>query len=139
MYKLFVKYKNVYISIYAEQLMINDIANGFIDYLPIEFGLVPPFNNDQFFNVRNKKKKSIYECYNITIISEMSSKLKFLLKTYEEFLYHAFNPVIVHSWNGKWVEGKGMNIYRRLCQYFIELSGMKTEICQRYPGHCIKI
>ena len=95
MYKLFVKYKNVYKSIYAEQLMINDIANGFIDYLPIEFGLVPPFNNDQFFNVRNKKNKSIYECYNITIISEMSSKLKFLPKTYEEFLYHAFNPVIL--------------------------------------------
>ena len=139
MYKLFVKYKNVYKSIYAEQLMINDIANGFIEYLPIEFGLVPPFNNDQFFKIRERRKKTIYECYNLTIISEMSSKFKFLPKTYEEFLYHAFNPVIVHSWNGKWVEGKGMNIYRRLCQYFIELSGMKTEICQRYPGYCIKI
>ena len=139
MYKLFVKYKNVYKSIYAEQLMINDIAYGLIDYLPIEFGLVPPFNNDQFFKIRKKRKKSIYECYNLTIISEVSSKFKFLPKTYEEFLYHAFNPVIVHSWNGKWVEGKGMNIYRRLCQYFIELSGMKTEICGRYPGYCIKI
>ena len=139
MYQLFVKYKNMYKNIYAEQLMVNDIAYGFVDYLPIEFGLVPPFKDDKFFKIRKNRKKSIYNCYNLTLISEMSNKLNSLPKTHEEFLYHAFNPVIVHSWNGKWAEGNGMNIYRRLCQYFIELSGMKSEICSKYPGYCIKI
>ena len=139
MYQLFVKYKNIYKSIYAEQLMINDIAYGFVDYLPIEYGLVPPFKDDKFFKIRKNRKKSIYECYNLTVISGMSNTLNSLPTTYEEFPYHAFNPVIVHSWNGKWAEGNGMNIYRRLCQYFIELSGMKKEICSKYPGYCIKI
>ena len=46
MYQLFVKYKNVYKSIYAEQLILNDIAYDFVDYLPIEYGLVPPFKAD---------------------------------------------------------------------------------------------
>ena len=139
MYKLFLKNKNVYKSIFAEQLMLNDIAYGEIGYLPIEFGLIPPFKNDKFFHLRKNRKNSIYECYNIKIISEMSNKINLLPKTYKEFLFHAFNPVIVHSWNGKWSEGKGMNIYRKLCQYFIELSGMKKEICGKYPGYCIKV
>ena len=139
MYKLFLKYKNIYKSIFAEQLMVNDIAYGEIGYLPLEFGLVPPYKNDKFFRRRKNRKNSIYECYNLTIISEMSNIFNYLPKTYEEFLFHAFNPVIVHSWNGKWSEGKGMNIYRKLCQYFIELSGMKKEICEKHPGYCIKI
>jgi hypothetical protein len=121
MYKLFLKYKNVYNPPFAEQHMINDIANGEIGYLPVEFGLVPPFPDDGFFF--NSKAKSIYiNNFNFDIISKFSN---FLPKNYEEYLHSAINPVIIHSWNGKWSEGKGMNIYRKLCQYFIELSGMK--------------
>ena len=40
MYKLFLKYKSVYPPPFAEQQMINDINNGKIGYLPVEFGLV---------------------------------------------------------------------------------------------------
>ena len=134
-YNLILKNKYVYSSIWAEQLLINDIANGEIGYLPVEFGLVPPFKDDKFFYIR-KKKKSMYERYNIKIMSDQSN---FLPKTYEEFLYHAYDPVIVHSWNGKLSEGKGMNIYRKLSQFFIELSGMKKEICVKLPGYCKKI
>ena len=134
-YNLILKNKYVYSSIWAEQLLINDIANGEIGYLPVEFGLVPPFKDDKFFYIR-KKTKSMYERYNIKIMSDQSN---FLPKTYEEFLHHAYDPVIVHSWNGKLSEGKGMNIYRKLSQFFIELSGMKKEICVKLPGYCIKI
>ena len=135
MYKLFLKYKSVYPPPFAEQQMINDINNGEIGYLPVEFGLVPPYNNDKLFHKR-KNKKAFYDCYNYTIISNTSD---FIPKTYYEFLHGAFNPIIVHSYNGKWVKGKGMNIYRKLCQYFIELSGMKKEICKNRPGYCKKI
>ena len=134
MYKFFFKYKNVYKPPFAEQHMLNDIANGEIGYLPVEFGLVPPFSKDELLS--NNNEKSIYKNFNLTIISKNSN---FLPKNYEEFLHLAYNPVIVHSWNGKWSEGKGMNIYRKLCQYFIKLTGLKKEICRKYPGFCIKI
>ena len=135
LYNLFFKYKNVYNPPFAEQHMLNDIAFGEIGYLPVEFGLVPPFSDDKFFYIK-KKKIAIYAYYNLTVISKHSN---FLPKTYEEFLHQAYNPVIVHSWTGKWAQGKGMNIYRKLCQYFIELSGMKKEICRKLPGYCKKI
>jgi len=135
MYNLFLKYKNVYGPPLAEQHLINDIACDKIGYLPIEFGLVPPFGDDILFHLK-KNKNAIYAYYNLTIISKVSS---FLPKTYHEFLLRAYNPIIVHSWNGKWAKGKGMNIYRKLCQYFIELSGMKKEICRKLPGYCIII
>ena len=132
MYNLFLKYKNTYGPPFAEQHMINDIAYGKIGYLPVEFGLVPPFSDDKLFHLK-KNKKAIYAYYNLTIISNNSN---FLPKTYHEFLLRAYNPIIVHSWSGKWANGKGMNIYRKLCQYFIELSGMKKEICRKLPGYC---
>ena len=135
MYKLCLKYKNVYNPPFAEQHMINDIANGEIGYLPVEFGLVPPFPDDGFFF--NSKAKSIYiNNFNFDIISKFSN---FLPKNYEEYLHSAINPVIIHSWNGKWSEGKGMNIYRKLCQYFINLTGIKKEIWRKIPGYCLKV
>ena len=135
MYNLYLKYKNVYPPPFAEQQMINDINYGKIAYLPVEFGLVQPYNNDIFLHKR-KNKMAFYDCYNYTIISNTSS---FIPKTYYDFLHGAFNPIIVHSYNGKWAKGKGMNIYRKLCQYFIELSGLKKEICRNRPGYCKKI
>ena len=135
MYKLFLKYKNVYGPPFAEQYMINDIANGEIGYLPVEFGLVPPYSDDIFFF--KTKTKSIYiNNFNFKIISKFAN---FLPKNYEEYLHSAYNPIIVHSWNGKWSIGKGMNIYRKLCQYFIELTGIKEEICRKIPGYCMKV
>lgn len=134
MYKLFLKYKNVYRRPFAEQHMLNDIAYGKIGYLPVEFGLVPPFSNDELFY--NKKEKSVYTLFNLSVISKNSN---FLPKNYEEFLHYAYNPIIVHSWNGKWSDGNGMNIYRKLCQYFIKLTGIEKEICRKHPGYCIKI
>ena len=135
MYKLFLKYKNVYGPPFAEQHMINDIANGEIGYLPVEFGLVPPFSDDGFFY--KSKAQSIYiNNFNFDIISKFSN---FLPKNYEEYLHSAFNPVIIHSWNGKWSEGRGMNIYRKLNQYYIQLTGIKEEICLKIPSYCIKV
>ena len=134
MYNLFLKYKDVYGPPFAEQMMINDIASGEVGYMPLEFGIVPAFSNDAFYF--NQTEKSIYTYYNLSIISEKSN---FLPKNFEEFYQSVYNPVIVHSWYGKWSQGNGMNIYRKLCQFFIELSGIKDEICKKFPGYCIKV
>ena len=131
MYSKFLKYKNIYGPPLAEQHMINDIAYGEIWYLPIEYGLAQPFEFDNQFNFT---KRPIFQNINLILISKYSN---FLPKTYEEFVYKAYSSIIVHSWYGKWADGRGMNIYRKLCQYFIELSGMKKEICSEFPGYCI--
>ena len=131
MYSKFLKYKNIYGPPFAEQHMINDIAYGEIGYLPIEYGLPQPFEFDNQFNFTNRP---LFKNINLKLISKYSN---FLPKTYEEFVHKAYSSIIVHSWYGKWADGRGMNIYRKLCQYFIELSGMKKEICNRFPGYCI--
>ena len=113
--------------------MLNDIGNAEIGYLPVEFGLVPPFPNDK--DSLNLTIKSIYRYFKLNIISK---NVNFLPKTYEEFLRLAYNPVIVHGWNAKWSFGKGMNIYRKLCQYYISLTERKKEIYEKIPGYCIK-
>jgi len=136
MYQSFLKYKGVYDQKFPEQHMINDIAFGKIGYLPLEFGLVQPFSNDESFY--NRKKITIYNSLK-SKLNMISNNSLFLPKTYEEILHLAFNPVIVHSWNGKWSEGKGINIYRKLCQYFIRLTGIEEEICKNHPGYCKKI
>ena len=59
MYNQFLKYRNIYGPPFAEQYLINDLANGEIGYLPIEFGLVQPFSNDKLFF--NKRKNPIYK------------------------------------------------------------------------------
>ena len=134
MYKLFLKYKNVYSPPFAEQHMINDISYGEIGYLPVEFGLVPPFPDDELFYIN--KAKSIYiNNFKFEIISKYSN---YLPKSYEDYIHSAFNPTIVHFWNGKMSRGKGMNIYRKLCQYFILLTGIKKEICRKIPEYCLK-
>ena len=131
MYSKFLKYKNIYGPPFAEQHMINDIAYGEIGYLPIEYGLPQPFEFDNQFNFTNRP---LFKNINLKLISKYSN---FLPKTYEEFVHKAYSSIIVHSWFGKWADGRGMNIYRKLCQYFIELSGMKKEICSEFPGYCI--
>ena len=128
MYDLFLKYKNVYNPPLAEQNMINDIGNGKIGYLPVEFGLVPPFEDDE--SSSNITKTSIYRFFNLNIISENSS---FLPKTYEEYMRLAYNPVIIHCWNGKWNYGTGMNIYRKLSQFFINLTGHRKRNISKSP------
>ena len=133
MYKKYLKYKNYYKPPLAEQDMINDIAFGKIGYLPIKFGLIPPYSTDK--KSYKYHLETIYKHFNLKIISKNN---RFLPKNYEEFNLQAFNPIIVHQWNGKWSNGKGLNIYRKLCQYYIKLAGIWDEMCKNHPGYCRK-
>ena len=45
-YEKFVKYKYLYKSGTGDQNLLNDVANGKIGYLPIKFGLRPPYKTD---------------------------------------------------------------------------------------------
>ena len=52
-------------------------------------------------------------------------------------LAQTFNPLFIHQYNEKWYKGKGLSIYRHLCKYFIDLAGIREEICTIMPGYCI--
>ena len=131
LYEKIVENKNVIEpkTIY-DQDFINDIAYGKIGYLPRRFGLVAPFLEDQdsdrppyktvYWNLDNAKYKEKYN----------------LPKNQDEMNINALNPVIIHQWNGKWIHGRGLTIYRRIAQYYIRFAGIWDEICPEYPGLC---
>ena len=115
-----VKNKNLYKpSINVDQNYLNDVSYGKIGILPIKFGLTP------------------YQ----TIIAYL--KYAKLTKNYQYLKNQNsqdfnLNPVIIHQWNGKWVQGRGLTIYRRIAQYYIRLAGIWDEMCKEYPGACKK-
>ena len=43
----------------------------------------------------------------------------------------AYNPVIIHQWNGKWTYGSGLTIYRRIAQLYIKYAGILDETCEK--------
>ena len=131
-YAKFIKYKNVYQHFYGDQDLLNDIAFGKIGYLPIKFGIRSPYTND--YN-SDKAKKS-----NFKYINKIKFKniFTFIPKNENELFRYGYNPVVIHQLNGKWMDGSGLTIYRRLAQYYIKLAGIWREMCEKHPGYCEK-
>ena len=139
MYKKYLKYKNVYSNnIIADQELLNDVCNGKIGYLPIKYGLFPPFKSDNesdfnpYHNEYEKHKMNEYK------LLKKHRKFPFLPRNNDEFFKQSYNPVVIHQWNGKWVNGKGLTIYRRLAQYYIRYAGIWEEMCVTFPKYCYK-
>jgi hypothetical protein len=133
MYEKFRKYKNLYNSIFAEQDMISDIAYGQVGYLPIRFGLISPYQNDSQSDI--PPFKTFFEAINL---KKIDINYSYIPHNFNEYNLQAFNPVIAHHWNAKWMDGNGMSIYRRLAQYYIFLAGIWEETCKKYPDYCRK-
>jgi hypothetical protein len=133
-YEKIVKNKSLYkpSGIY-EQDFINDVGYGKIGYLPIRFGLKAPFTDDKYSD------SPPYITDYKDILEKAKYKEKYNLpKTQAEMNSQAFNPIIIHQWNGKWYRGRGLTIYRRIAQYYMRFSGIWDEICPEYPGLCKK-
>lgn len=136
MYEKFLKYKDVYKNnIIVDQHLMNDVAQNQIGYLPVRFGLFSPFINDkesddpkinnqyEFYKMDNKKLKNIFS---------------FLPKNTSDFFRHSYNPVVIHQWNGKWVYGDGLSIYRRLAQCYMRYAGVYDDLYKKLPLYCKK-
>ena len=133
-YEKIVKNKSLYkpSGIY-EQDLLNDIAYGKIGYLPIRFGLKAPFTDDKISD-----SPPFRTDYN-NILEKAKYKEKYNLpKNRFEMNSQAFNPVVIHQWNGKWIRGRGLSIYRRIVQNYIRIAGIWDEICPVFPGVCKK-
>ena len=133
MYEKFKKYKSIYNPIFAEQDMLSDLAYGHVGYLPIRFGLISPYYNDTQSD--NPPFKTFFQAIKLKYIDKNYS---YIPHNFNEYNLQAFNPVIAHHWNAKWMDGNGMSIYRRLVQYYILLAGIWEETCKKFPGYCKK-
>lgn len=134
MYEKFLKYKDVYTNIIADQDLLNDVAQNKIGYLPVRFGLFSPFINDK--DTDDPSAINQYEFYQMT-----EKKLKnkpFIPKNPNDFLRQSYNPVVIHQWNGKWVEGNGLSIFRRLATCYMKIAGVYDELCKKFPLYCKK-
>ena len=99
----------------------------------MRFGIFSPFPHDSqsdnppyitsYNSLQNAKHHEIYP---------------FLPKNREEMNLQAYNTVIIHSQNGKWSDGKGLTIYRRIAQFNIKYAGIWNEMCEKHPGYCKK-
>ena len=118
-----------------DQDLLNDFAQNSIGYLPIKFGLFAPFVNDK--DSDNPKIRNQYEKFNMNE-KKLNNTSPFIPKNSFEYFRQSYNPVVIHQWNGKWQNGKGISIYRRLCQYYIRYAGIWNELCKKFPGYCIK-
>ena len=134
MYDKFFEKKNAYRgSMIADQEILNDVAYNKIGYMPIKFGISAPFRNDN-----NWDKPPYNTEYKYVERVELNEKYPFLPKTVNEMNLQAYNPVVIHQWNGKWMNGNGLSIYRRIAQNYIKLAGIWDEMCQKLPGYCKK-
>ena len=132
-YKKFLKFKNVYSSKVGDQDLLNDIAFGKVGYLPMKFGIRAPYKNDK------DSDKPLYNNPFYHMMKKYSkSKYHYIPKNINKAIQLGHNPVVIHQFNGKWMYGKGLSIYRRIAQYYIKLAGIWNEICEKLPGYCLK-
>ena len=136
MYQKYLKYKNIYNnSNIADQHLINDLSQKQIGYLTVRFGLFSPFRNDE--DSDNPEIKTQYEIFKMDE-KKLKNKFPFLPKNTNDYFRQSYNPVVIHQWNGKWGQGNGLSIFRRLAQCYIRLAGIYNELCSKHPLYCKK-
>lgn len=123
MYEKFVKYKNYYHSRIGEQDLLNDISFGKVGMYHMKFGSWAIFVNDYLplTPLHYNKKYEQYFPQNIT-----------------DYVKTGLTMNVIHQWNGKWMKGEGLTIFRRIIQYYIRFAGIWEETCEKFPGYCIK-
>ena len=135
MYQKYLKYKDVYKHIIADQDLMNDVAQNQIGYLPVRFGLFSPFIDDK--DSDDPKINNQYEIYKMDE-KKLKNKFPFLPKNTSDYFRQSYNPVVIHQWNGKWGEGHGLSIYRRLANCYMRYAGIYDELCEKIPLFCKK-
>ena len=132
-YKKCVKHKDQYSNEIGDQDLLNDIAFGKVGYLPIKFGSRSPYRTDEDsdkvrYKIPHRRFISLYLKTNYTYIP----------KEYIKIIQLFYNPIVIHQFNGKWMNGLGMTVYRRIAQYYIRLAGIWDEMCNKLPNYCKK-
>jgi lipopolysaccharide biosynthesis glycosyltransferase len=132
-YEKCVRNKNTYKSGTGDQDLLNDISFGKVGYLPMKFGIRSPYFSDEDSDLPKSNNPfyyfiKYYKSFNPKLIPEEITKVIQLCN----------NPIVIHQFNGKWMYGKGLTVYRRIAQYYIKLAGIWDEMCIKLPGYCLK-
>ena len=132
-YEKCVKNKDTYHNEIADQDLLNDILFGKIGYLPFKFGMRSPYGKDVDSDIVLRDNPYSYYAY-------VYSKVNYTFnpQNYSKFMQLGYNPIVIHQFNGKWIYGKGLTIYRRIAQYYIRMAGIWNEMCKEFPGYCKK-
>ena len=132
-YEKCVKNKDAYHNEIADQDLLNDILFGKIGYLPFKFGMRSPYGKDVDSDIVLRDNPYSYYAY-------VYSKVNYTFnpQNYSKFMQLGYNPIVIHQFNGKWIYGKGLTIYRRIAQYYIKMAGIWNEMCKEFPGYCKK-
>ena len=135
MFKRFVDSRSGYFkSTIADQDLINDVAYGKIGYIPLKFGALQPFSND--INSDTPPFNTLYKEYKFFDKIKFSGNYPYNLTNINDLHLQIMNPVIAHSYSGKWMNGEGISLYRRISQYYIKYAGIWDEMCIKLPGYC---
>ena len=125
-----------YLKIYGakDQTLFNivspDDKKGF---LPFKFGGYSILKNDK----DSEEFKFTKNGYNNWLNSELANILSGKIHTELDILCKLFNPYYIHAFDGKWFKGQGLSIYRHLAKYFIKLTDIWDELCEKSPGYCL--
>jgi hypothetical protein len=99
------------------------------DYFPLRLGGLAPIKNDQDFDS--------FKFNNLGLIEDLMNKLGTTLEISKYYLLsQLYNAVFIHQFDGKWKNGSGLSIYRNLAKYFINLAGIRNELCKVNAGYC---
>jgi hypothetical protein len=128
-----VKNKDIYHNEIADQDLLNDILFGKIGYLPFKFGMRSPYGKDTDSDIVLRDNPYSYYSYAYSKVN-----YTFNPQNYSKFMQLGYNPIVIHQFNGKWMNGKGLTIYRRIAQYYIRMAGIWNEMCNEFPGYCKK-
>ena len=132
-YEKCVKNKNAYHNQIGDQDLLNDILFGKVGYMPLKFGIRSPYRIDADSDIVLKDNPYSYYSYAYSKVN-----YSFNPQNNSKFIQLGYNPIVIHQFNGKWMFGKGLTIYRRIAQYYIRMAGIWNEMCKEFPGYCIK-
>ena len=132
-YEKCVKNKDAYHDAIGDQDLLNDILFGKVGYLPLRFGIKSPYCNDSDSDIISSDNPYRYYSYAYSKVN-----YSFFPHNNNKVIQLGYNPRVIHEFNGKWMYGKGLTIYRRIAQFYIRMAGIWNEMCKEFPGYCKK-
>ena len=108
-YEKCVKNKDAYQNQIGDQDLLNDILFGKVGYLPMKFGIRPPYRIDEDSDIVLKENPYKYYSY-----AYSKANYSFNPQSSSKFIQLGYNPIVIHQFNGKWMFGKGLTVYRRI-------------------------
>lgn len=118
----YTKSRNLKLFGAPDQTLFNIIIpDNKIGYIPFRFGGFVMINSDKNFDTFMKNSPNFFP--------KNKKDEKKLITEYSD-------PLFIHQFFGKWAKGNGLSIYRNLAKYFMQISGIFKDLCEKKPGYC---